>query len=73
MGRSADGGQYVLVFSVSLVRLIVDMVARETPPFLSLLSSWMVLSVGLIDAVMFGLAEAHVRRRVRQQMPDRLG
>lgn len=63
----------MLVFSVSLVRLVVDMVRKGSSPFLSLLSSWMVLSVGIIDAVVFGVAEAYVRRKVRRQMPDRMG
>ncbi|KAL7419679.1 hypothetical protein Q5752_005593 [Cryptotrichosporon argae] len=64
---------YMFVFSVSLIRLIYDMVHHTTSPALTILSAWMVLSVGLIDALVFGLAEFIVRRRVRRKMPDRMG
>lgn len=62
----------MFVFSISLVRLVYDMVHGMTNPALSLVSAWMVLSVGLIDAVVYGLAEYLVRRRVRRKMPDRI-
>lgn len=64
---------YMLVFSISLARLIYDMVHHRTNPVLSLLSNWMTMAVGLIDALTYGLAEYLVRRRVRRKMPDRLG
>ncbi|KAL1409521.1 hypothetical protein Q8F55_003504 [Vanrija albida] len=63
---------YMLVFSISLARLIYDMVHHRTDPVLSLLSNWMTMAVGLIDALTYGLAEYLVRRRVRRKMPDRL-
>jgi hypothetical protein len=45
--------QYMLVFSVSLIRLIYDMVHSTPNPILQIASGWMVLSVGLIDAVVY--------------------
>lgn len=62
---------YLAVFSMSLVRLVYDMVNHSTSPVLSLLSAWMVLAIGLIDALVYGLAEFIVRRRVRRKMGDR--
>jgi hypothetical protein len=64
--------QYMAVFSVSLIRLIYAMVHKQPSPVLTVISSWMVLSVGLMDALVYGLAEFIVRRRVRRKMPDRL-
>lgn len=43
----------MIVFSVSLIRLIYGMVSKKTSPLLSLLSAWMVVSVGLIDAAVY--------------------
>ncbi|EIW66507.1 hypothetical protein TREMEDRAFT_34775 [Tremella mesenterica DSM 1558] len=63
---------YMLVFSMSLVRLVYDMVHKESSPLLGLLSAWMVLSVGLIDALVYGLAELIVRKRIRRKMGDRI-
>jgi hypothetical protein len=45
--------QYLFVFSVSLVRLVYDMVNDEPSPLLGLLSAWMVLSVGLMDGLVY--------------------
>ncbi|KAK4685663.1 hypothetical protein P7C73_g4483, partial [Tremellales sp. Uapishka_1] len=64
--------QYLAVFSISLVRLVDDMVTKNANPVLTLISGWMVLSVGLIDALVYGVAEWVVRRRVRRKMPDRI-
>jgi hypothetical protein len=61
----------MLVFSVSLVRLIYGMVHKQPSPVLTLMSGWMILSVGLIDGLVYGLAEFLVRRRVRRKMPER--
>lgn len=43
----------MLVFSVSLIRLIYDMIHKDVNPALQIVSSWMVLSVGLIDAIVY--------------------
>ena len=62
----------MVVFSVSLARLIYDMASPDINQTLTLISSWMVLAVGLIDAMVYGVAEFVVRRRVRRKMPDRM-
>lgn len=41
------------VFALSLVRLLYDMVHNDVNPVLSMISSWFVLSVGLIDAIVY--------------------
>ncbi|ORY25814.1 hypothetical protein BCR39DRAFT_470972 [Naematelia encephala] len=61
---------YLTVFSISLVRLVYDMVNHQPSPVLALLSGWMVVSVGLIDGLVYGFAEYMVRRRVRRKMPE---
>jgi hypothetical protein len=86
-GRIATDKQYMLVFSVSLIRLIYDMIHREPNPILQIVSAWFVLSVGLIDAVVYvsplnlqtniadgdqGVAEFMVKRKVRRKLGDRL-
>jgi hypothetical protein len=43
----------MVVFSVSLIRLIYDMIHKYANPILQIASAWMVLSVGLIDAVVY--------------------
>lgn len=43
----------MLVFSVSLIRLIYDMIHKDVNPALQIVSAWMVLSVGLIDAIVY--------------------
>ncbi|ODO06313.1 hypothetical protein L198_01545 [Cryptococcus wingfieldii CBS 7118] len=63
---------YMFVFSASLYRLIYNMVKGEASPVLSIISNWMVFSVGLIDALVYGVAEFMIRRRVRRKMPDRI-
>ncbi|WVQ73830.1 hypothetical protein IAR50_003411 [Cryptococcus sp. DSM 104548] len=63
---------YMLVFSASLYRLIYNMVKGEASPVLGIISNWMVLSVGVIDAVVYGIAEFMVKRRVRRKMPDHI-
>ncbi|KAK8861433.1 hypothetical protein IAR55_002252 [Kwoniella newhampshirensis] len=63
---------YMAVFSVSLVRLIYDMVHRMPSPVLGIISNWLVLSVGLIDGLVYGLAELMVRRKVRRKMPEHI-
>lgn len=64
---------YMFNFSITLVRLVYDMSSSKPSPALALLSSWMTLSVGLFDTLVFGLAEYVVRRRVRRKMPHQLG
>lgn len=43
----------MLVFSVSLIRLIYDMIHKDVNPALQIVSAWMVLSVGLVDATVY--------------------
>lgn len=43
----------MLVFSVSLIRLVYDMIHKDVNPALQIVSAWMVLSVGLIDAMVY--------------------
>ena len=62
----------MFVFSISLIRLIYGMVTRQSNQLLSLMSNWLVLSVGLMDGVVYGVAELLVKRRVRRKMPDRM-
>jgi hypothetical protein len=57
--------QYMLVFSVSLIRLIYDMVHSTPNPILQIASGWMVLSVGLIDAVVY---VSHSRHHLHHQL-----
>jgi hypothetical protein len=48
---------YLFLFTFSLVRLIYDMVTSKSSPFLSVSSLWAVLSVGLVDALLYVSAE----------------
>ncbi|RSH94508.1 hypothetical protein EHS25_004311 [Saitozyma podzolica] len=65
--------QYLIVFSLSLVRLIYDMVVPgPVNQILSIISGWFVLSVGFMDGLVYGVAEYLVRRKVRRKMPDRI-
>ncbi|KIR31250.1 hypothetical protein I352_06344 [Cryptococcus deuterogattii MMRL2647] len=63
---------YMAVFSVSLIRLIYDMSHDTTSPVLYIMSNWTVLSVGIIDGLVYGIAEFMVRRKVRKKMPEHL-
>nr|XP_018264526.1 uncharacterized protein I303_02696 [Kwoniella dejecticola CBS 10117]OBR86684.1 hypothetical protein I303_02696 [Kwoniella dejecticola CBS 10117] len=63
---------YMLVFSVSLVRLVYDMIYGQPTPVLSIMSSWLVLSVGLIDGLVYGIAELMVKAKVRRKMPEHM-
>ena len=42
---------YLIVFAVSLVRLVYDMITNTPNPILTIVSLWFVLSVGLVDAL----------------------
>ncbi|WVR03983.1 hypothetical protein IAU60_000982 [Kwoniella sp. DSM 27419] len=63
---------YMVVFSVSLVRLVYDMVHGVPNSVLSIMSSWFVLSVGLIDGLVYGIAEFMVKAKVRRKMPEHI-
>lgn len=41
------------VFSISLIRLIYDMSHDTTSPVLYIMSNWTVLSVGIIDGLVY--------------------
>lgn len=58
MGTTVNGAntwafQYMAVFSVSLVRLVYDMANTGSNPVLNIISHWMVLSVGIIDGLVY--------------------
>lgn len=44
---------YIVVFSVSLVRLIHDMITSSTSSALTIMSLWFVLSAGLVDVMVY--------------------
>lgn len=44
---------YIVVFGFSLVRLIYDMVTQKPNAGLNVVSLWFVMSVGLIDALIY--------------------
>ena len=44
---------YLIVFAVSLVRLVYDMITNTPNPILTIVSLWFVLSVGLVDAIVY--------------------
>jgi hypothetical protein len=44
---------YLIVFAVSLVRLVYDMITNEPNAILTIVSLWFVLSVGLVDAAVY--------------------
>jgi hypothetical protein len=48
--------QYVMLFSISLIRVIYDF-AGETPTVLRALSRWFVFAQGVLDAIIYGLVE----------------
>jgi hypothetical protein len=48
--------QYVMLFSVSLVRLIYDFVGRP-PVALRAISRWFIFAQGILDALIYGLVE----------------
>lgn len=58
---------YVLLFSVSLVRIIYDFASRP-PIVLRALSRWFVFAQGLLDAIIYGLVEWHTKRVVRKRV-----
>ncbi|ODN79566.1 hypothetical protein L202_03520 [Cryptococcus amylolentus CBS 6039] len=58
---------YVILFSVSFVRLIYDF-AGDPPTALRAISRWFVLSQGLLDAIIYGFVEWHTKRVVRRRV-----
>lgn len=59
--------QYVVLFSVSTIRIVYDFVG--TPPIeLRALSRWMMFGQGLLDAFIYGLVEWHTKRVVRKRV-----
>lgn len=58
---------YVLLFSVSLIRIIYDFVG--TPPTaLRAISRWFIFAQGILDALIYGLVEWHTKRVVRKRV-----
>ncbi|WVQ83169.1 hypothetical protein IAT38_005307 [Cryptococcus sp. DSM 104549] len=58
---------YVILFSVSFIRLIYDF-AGDPPTSLRAISRWLVLSQGLLDAIIYGFVEWHTKRVVRKHV-----
>ncbi|KAL7411028.1 hypothetical protein BDY24DRAFT_397460 [Mrakia frigida] len=58
---------YVVLFSVSLIRIIYDFTSDTPIPALSAISRWFVFSQGLADALIYGLIEWKVKRSVRRR------
>jgi hypothetical protein len=64
--------QYLIVFSLSLVRLIYDMVVPgPVNQILSIISGWFVLSVGFMDGLVYVSASPVFVRPRRELNPDR--
>lgn len=64
--------QYLLVFSLSLVRLIYDMVVPgPVNQILSIISGWFVLSVGFMDGLVYVSVSPVFVRPLRELNPDR--
>ncbi|KAL1407325.1 hypothetical protein Q8F55_006747 [Vanrija albida] len=58
---------YVLLFSVSLIRIIFDFVGQP-PTALRAVSRWMIFGQGLLDAIIYGVVEWHTKRVVRKRV-----
>ncbi|ORX33971.1 hypothetical protein BD324DRAFT_637845 [Kockovaella imperatae] len=58
---------YVMLFSVSLVRIIYD-IAGTPPKPLRAVSRWFIFSQGILDAIIYGLVEWHTKRMVRRKV-----
>lgn len=58
---------YVLLFSVSLIRLIYDFTG-EPPRALRAISRWMIFGQGVLDFIIYGLVEWHTKRVVRRRV-----
>jgi hypothetical protein len=59
--------QYVLLFSVSTIRIIYDFVG-DPPIELRAISRWMMFGQGLLDAFIYGIVEWHTKRVVRKRV-----
>lgn len=60
----------MLVFSVSLIRLVYDMIHKDVDPALQIVSAWMVLSVGLIDLIVYVSPDLSLDCRVLDRNAD---
>ncbi|WWD21594.1 hypothetical protein CI109_106080 [Kwoniella shandongensis] len=58
---------YIFLFSVSVIRLIYDF-AGHPPRSLRAISRWLILSQGLLDAIIYGVVEWHTKRVVRKRV-----
>ncbi|AFR97489.1 hypothetical protein C343_05632 [Cryptococcus neoformans C23] len=58
---------YLLLFSVSFVRIIYDFCGRP-PHALRAISRWFILAQGLLDAIIYGVVEWHTKRVVRKRV-----
>lgn len=59
--------QYVLLFSISLIRIIYDF-AGTPPTILRALSRWFIFAQGILDALIYGFVEWHTKRVVRKRV-----
>ena len=55
-GDTATDEQYVLLFSVSLIRIIYDFAGNPPTP-LRAVSRWFIFAQGILDALIYGLVE----------------
>lgn len=58
---------YVLLFSVSTIRIIYDFVGSP-PPELRAISRWTMFGQGILDGVIYGVIEYHTKRVVRRRV-----
>ncbi len=65
---SSQHCSYVVLFSVSLVRLIWDFVNNDEPVALTAIARWFVFAQGLVDALIYGFVEWSTKRSVRRKV-----
>ncbi|CDZ98273.1 G protein-coupled receptor, rhodopsin-like [Phaffia rhodozyma] len=58
---------YVVLFTLSLARIITDLVHPHPIPLLSGFSRWGIFASGIVDAILYGLVEWKIKRDVRRQ------
>lgn len=69
---------YCLLFSISIARLVVDMVnpaasVRNSHDALHSLSRWLIFAQGAIDAIIFQLVERQFRQRMKKRRRRAMG
>ncbi|CDZ98805.1 g-protein coupled receptor-carbon and camp sensor protein [Phaffia rhodozyma] len=64
---------YVVLFSVSIIRIVWDFGPNTPSPVFTAISRWMIFMQGLLDAVIYGLVETLVKRQVKKKTRRVLG